>query len=149
MLTATHSGFFSRRYEIRGTGGKAITLRIVGWRGAGHYNWKGDSFVARPEGFGGRFNLERRGKVVGYANKRLVTRRMDVFLDGDAFQLAAKHPFSRDFEFTQGARILGTITSDVCFGRDLKAKLPDSLSMPQKIFLLWLVSWMHRQQRRT
>lgn len=147
MLTATHSGFFSRRYEIRGTGGRAVTLRIMGWRAAGHFNWEGDNYVARVEGFGGRFVLERRGKLVAYANKSLLSRRMDVFMDGDLFELKAVHPFSRDFMLGQDSSLLGTVTSEMCFGRDMKGKFKDSFPIPQQIFVLWLVSWMQRQRR--
>ncbi|MFT7678724.1 MAG: hypothetical protein ACI8QC_002721 [Planctomycetota bacterium] len=149
MLTATHAGFFARRFEIRGTGGKAVTLRIMGMRAAGHYNWEGDSFVARAEGFGGRFNLERRGKVVAYANKSFFSRRMDVFMNGAIFELKAVHPFSRDYMVRQDSLMVGTISSEMCLTRDLKAKLPDSFSIPQQMFLLWLVSWMQRQRRNT
>ena len=148
MLTATHSGFFTRRYEIHGTGSKAVTLRIMGWRAAGHFNWEGDNFVARAEGFGGRFNLERRGRLVAYANKSLLTRRMDVSMNGKSFQLTALHIFSGDFTFGQDGLLLGTISSDMCLGRNLKGEFRDSFSIPQQIFLLWLVSWMRRQQRQ-
>ncbi len=147
ILRAIPKSMFSSAYEVY-SGPELLCTVDVGWfREAGSFLLGSRCYEIRREPMWGAFVLTR-GEVEFCRAKKpsALSRLFSVAYDGGVYELAAASPFQRKFVLRQAGQIIGTLAPVSVFSRKVDVELPEDLSRPVQVFLVWLVTTMWRRQ---
>jgi len=150
MLEAVPKNAFSWDFTIRDG---VTTLAIVDfsrWREKGQLHLQGETFdVYRKSIMPAQFNLEAPDVVLAQATKPSAFKRTFVVdLKERSFQLRAESPFRRRILVLEHGNVLGSISPASAFRRRALVDLPETLSLPVRVFMLWLalILWRRSSQ---
>ena len=104
--------------------------------------------VYREGAMFGDFVLEHAGSVLARAEKPSIFRREFVIRHaGRDYTLRPESVFRRAFVFLDGARQVGFLAPKGAFTRKAAASLPHDLTLPVRMFIVWLtmISWRRQQ----
>lgn len=150
MLRAHATALFSDRYAIVDEAGREIaTVRIRWWREAGSFEIDGTRYdVGRRHLMRGPFELQQDGRELASARKpSAFHRRFEIDAGGERYHLVARHPLRRTFDLRRDGAVIGSIRPTSLWTRSAVVDLPESLSLPLRVFMTWLVLAMWRRQR--
>lgn len=143
LLRAHPTRFFSWNYRIWDEADLAsrLELELGVFRGGGRLLVDGVEFIVRKEGIlGSHFILEAETGVMAEAVKPSALRRSFQVRAGDRlFTLQAAGLFSRRYVLLHGHQEIGSISPSGFFGRTTIVDLPESVPIPIRLFLLFLV----------
>jgi hypothetical protein len=141
MLTARPRSLFSWDYEVL-DGDRLLATLSLGWfREAGEVVIAGRPCRMGREGLvSGLFFLEQDGQPLATAEKpSAFLRRFEVAVGGDAYTLRSVSPIARRFVLEQGGVEVGSLRSAAFFTRKMVVDLPETIPLPARLFLVWLV----------
>lgn len=117
------------------------------WRERGEATIDGEVFRFYRENLAsGKFIIDTGGRPIAKAVKQSALKRaFEVETNEKRFILKPKSALSRTFVLQHGDRTVGTIAPLRALSRKITANLPDDLSMPVQIFILWLVILMWKR----
>lgn len=104
-------------------------------------------FEARETFFsGGSYSIESNNSILAVADRPgMLGRTFSFDLGTRQYQMCPKSNWKRSFVLLEGERQVGEIYCEKGFSGEFIAELPADLSLPIKIFLLWLILLMwHR-----
>jgi hypothetical protein len=143
LLRAHPTRFFSWNYQVWHEAHLASRLRLElgAFREGGRVLVNDDEFIVRKEGIlGSHFILEDEKGVLAEAVKPSAIRRsFRVRVADRVFTLQAAGTISRKYLLLHGSHELGSIAPSGFFGRTAIVDLPDDISLPVRLFLLFLV----------
>lgn len=148
MLEAVPRGFPPLRCEILENGRPVAGLRLGHLFAAGEIAVGGERFAIEREGWRGAALRDRGGALLARARRTgVLGRSFEVEHQGRRWTLAAG-PMRRRFTLHEaGERRAGEIAARGAFRRRAIGDLPESLPLPVRAFLLWLVLRTWRRRR--
>ncbi len=147
-MEAIPKNWWSGNYDIRDGETTVATLEFSPFRETMTIRCDGEIWSGRRRGcFSGAFVLENSaGKPIASAQKpSALHRRFLVEAEGRSFVLRAKSLFNRGFELEAEGGVVGSITPPSALSRRAVTDLPDSFSLPVRVFLIGLVLLMWRR----
>lgn len=144
MLTAAPKGCFSWNYAVSSNDDHLADIDISAWREKGVLNVAGQRYpVYRERLMSGRFILESDGGIVAAAEKPSAwSHRLLIEHAGSRYELKPRGVFSQAFNLRAGADVVGSISPRSMFSRRMIIDLPESLPLPVRLFIAWLVAIM-------
>jgi hypothetical protein len=126
----------------------AQTTNLSWWRDHSDLRVDGNTYRARRDG--GSYVLESEGKVVARAKRpRLFARGLNIEHLDHRYTLRAKSAFRRQFVLMDGATQIGSIAPQGVFTRKAAADLPETLPLSLRVFIIWLVMTLWKQDDAT
>ena len=105
--------------------------------------------IARTSVWRGTFTLAHNGQVLAKAVKpSAFFRSFEITAGGDAYTLRAASPFLRRFLLLRRERVLGEIEPVSLFRREAVARLPEEMTAPIQLFVVFLVLVLWRRAAR-
>jgi hypothetical protein len=148
MLYAAPRGIFSWNYTVRAKDDTVIADIDMVWFGeSAEVTIGGQGYTVRRESvLHGTFALLQGDRVLARAHKvSAFSRAFDVDLAGRPLELKALSVWSRRFGLFENNAQIGWIGPSSWLGRIAVTDLPDNVSMPAQVFLLWLVLILWRR----
>jgi hypothetical protein len=97
----------------------------------------------------GTFALKSGDQVLAHAHKTSIfSRSFDVEIAGGVSTLRPVSMWRREFELHHSNIPIGSIFPRSWFRRTTVIDLPDGLSLPEQVFLFWLVLVLWRRQAK-
>jgi hypothetical protein len=98
----------------------------------------------------GLFLLEGKGTILAQAEKpSAFVRHFEVEYDHRKLLLTAQSPFTRVFGVYNGDGEIGSIYPDHWLTRRTTIDLPDTIVLPMKVFMFWLIVLMWRRAAKS
>jgi hypothetical protein len=112
------------------------------WREKGTLTVAGRRYeVYRKRPMSGLFILQSDGGTVATAEKPSVwSQRLLIEHAASQYELKRRSMFSRTFDLHAGAGVVGSISARNIFSRGMNIDLPESLPLPVRVFIVWLVA---------
>ncbi|MBI3117345.1 MAG: hypothetical protein HYZ00_01575 [Candidatus Hydrogenedentes bacterium] len=146
-LQIIHSGFLDHTCDIRSRENETtLSMSWLGESATFRFNEE-KYYLARRHLFSGEFLLQRDGQLLAAARKTSFLRRFEVDTSQQRLMLRAASPFSSNFKVEVGGTEAGQVASQRWFSRSFEASLPDWLSFPEEVFLIWLVLLVRRRSQ--
>jgi hypothetical protein len=141
MLRAIPKGWWSPGYRILEGNSLVATIAPSWSREAATITIQGATYKAYREGFmSGAFLLESDGVMGMRAEKpSALYRSFQVECNGRRFTLEAESVGYRKFVLIADGRHFGSVYPEGWFSRKAIVDLPESISLPGRIFMFWLV----------
>lgn len=142
MLKLIPEGWFSWHFRIIEGARPVAEIDMSRWRERGTLSVGGAPYrVYRERLMGGSYVLESEGKEVARAEKLSAFRRsFELSHAGRVWTLRARSALGRAFVLSDGKSEAGSISPDGFLTRRATARLPETLPLPVRVFLLWLVT---------
>lgn len=142
MLTATPKSWLSANLDVASSNAHLADIDMSMWREKGTLMLAGQSYALHRERLmSGRFILESDGRTVATAEKPSVwSHRMLIEHAASQYELRRRNMFSRTFDLHTGAGVVGSISARSIFTREMNIDLPESLPLPVRLFIVWLVA---------
>lgn len=140
-LSAIPKGWFSWDFRILDGARQVAEIDVAFWREQGRLTVQGVPYkVYRERLMSGAFILETEESVVARAEKPdAFRRRLLIEHEGKQLILQARTVFGREFTLFDGQSEIGSIAPEGLFSRRVEARLPENMSLPVRVFILWLV----------
>ena len=148
-LAGCPAGWLSWDFSVVAEGGGSLADVTVDWLAdAGRFTLAGVPYTMSREGIlSGDFLLRREAAVLAAATKESAFRRQfRIRGEGRELTLAAAGPLTNRFVLIEADAEVGSIAPDRWLSWHSAADLPDSLSPPFRVFLLWLAYLMWRRE---
>jgi hypothetical protein len=145
MQTAIPRSWFSWDFSLMEGGTTLAEIDMSAWREKGVLTIAGKAYrVHRERLLSGAFVMELEGTILARATKpSMWSRRMVVESGGTQFTLRPRSSFSRTFRLYRDDVQVGMLAPAGCFTRRMEVELPQSLTLPLQVFVVWLtlLSW--------
>ena len=140
VWTLSPKSWSSWDFTVEDADGTLANIDVSWWREKAAVTIEGQPYRVYREGaMSGDFVLESGGDIIARATKPSAFRRaFELRHDGRTYTLRARGAFRRAFVLEHGSREVGSLVPTSWFGREASVTLPDSLSLPVKIFAIWL-----------
>ena len=146
MLEAVPKGAFSPDFRILQDGREIALLDASAWRERAEVEIAGAPCRLYRRGMLGAFVIEWEGNVLATAEKPSAFRSaFDVEVRGRRLQLRRPSMWRRDFALYEGGVEIGRIAPQKWWSKRSTLRLPETLPLPARVFLFWLVSIMWRR----
>lgn len=149
MLKIVPEHWYSWDFRVLEDGNEVARLDRAWVRERGGFELDGDSYeIRRTSTLKGSFVLQRATTIVARAEKAsLVRRAFDVQVGAVPYRLEAVSAFRREFRVLRAGVPWGTIRPVSAFRRTAVADLPDTASLPVRLFFIFLtlVLWKRQQ----
>jgi hypothetical protein len=148
MLKMIPKSLFSWDFVVTDGALPVAEIDVSWWREKGRLTAQGATYDIYREGWmNGAFLLESDGALLARAEKPSALRRsFDLECGKKFYTLRAESHFRRKFVLFDGEREVGWISPDGMFTRHATAQFPDSIPLPVKIFIIWLVVILWKRQ---
>jgi hypothetical protein len=148
MLKVIPKSWFSWDFYITDGASPLAEIDVSLWREKGVIMFRDSTYEVRREGLmSGAFLLESEGALLARAEKPSAFRRAFEVEFGERFYiLRAESAFRRKFLLMDGDREVGRLSPDGIFTRRATADFPESIPLPVKVFLIWLVVILWKRQ---
>jgi hypothetical protein len=142
MLTATPKSWLSANLAVAGSTGHLADVAMSMWREKGTLTVAGQRYALyRKRPMSGLFILESDSGVLATAEKPSVwSSRLLIEHAGSRYELKRRSMFSRTFDLHAGPGSVGSISARNAFTRGMNIDLPESLPLPVRLFIVWLVA---------
>lgn len=142
MLTATPKSWLSCNLAVAGGNGHLADIAMSMWREKGSLTVAGQRYaVYRRRPMSGAFILESDSGTVATAEKPSVwSQRLLIEHAASRYELKRRSMFSRTFDLHAGSGVVGSISARNMFTRGMNIDLPESLPLPVRLFIVWLVA---------
>lgn len=142
MLTATPKFWLSGNLAVAGSNGHLADINMSMWREKGTLTVAGQRYaVYRERPMSGLFFLQSDGGTVATAEKPSVwSQRLLIEHATSRYELKRRSIFSRTFDLHASAGVVGSISARNIFTRGMNIDLPESLPLPVRVFIVWLVA---------
>ena len=150
-LRAVPRHLFSWGFDLF-IGDEFLTSMDMNWLSeGGAFRWNGADYqLGRESLWAGDFFLRTGGRQVASAAKpNPFTRRFIVTCSVGECVFSAAHPLTRAFQLSGRDGLIGSIEPAHPFTRRCAIYLPDSLSIPEQVFLFWLAALMWRRAQNS
>lgn len=149
MLTLVPEHWYSWDFRVLEDGREVARLDRAWARERGTFQLGPDTFeIARTSMLRGAFMLKRRTTVLARAEKPSVFRRaFDVRVGATPFRVESVSAFRREFRVLRVGMEIGTIRPVGAFRRTAVVDLPDTVALPVRLFLAFLVLVLWKRQR--
>ena len=123
-------------------------IDVSRWRERGLLTVQGLTYEVYREGqMSGAFILKSAGSVLARAKKPSAFRRSFIIEHaGRQYTLRATSAFRRQFLLLEGSREIGSLSPEGLFTRRARVDLPQELSLPVKVFIIWLAVILWKRQ---
>lgn len=140
MLTAIPRHWFSWDFVLTDGEIPLADIDISSWREKGELTISNVSYsVYREAPLMGAFILESSGAVIARAEKpNAVSRRMVIEYDDVRYELKPAFVLSRRFNLISGTTIVGTLSPNRLWSRQMSIDMSDALPLPVRVFVVWL-----------
>ena len=119
---------------------QVASVEMSAWREKAEFRVQDRTYRIYREGLIGDFVLETAGTVAARATKpSLFRREFLIGEDGRRYTLKAKSSLGRGFVLSDGGREIGSLNRESVFSHRAAVNLPEDLSLPLKVFIVWLV----------
>jgi hypothetical protein len=146
MLTAIPRSWFSWDFTLTDGDTRLGDIDFSTWREKGELKIAGAPYRVYREAVLGPFVLESGGSVVARAVKpSSLSRRMVIDCGHSQYELQPASFFSRGFQLVAGSTPVGTLSASNFLTRRMNIDLPDSLPLPVRAFVAWLVIMLWRR----
>jgi hypothetical protein len=149
MLIAKPHHLFSWSFVVYDSDGNERTDLSIGFfRERGRFELQGKTYeVRRTDMFHGTFELYDQSELpIAHARKpNMLMRRFEIGFEGEAWELAARHPFTRRFVLRREERELGYVHPMHPFTRTAEIDFPEEIPLEKQVFLFWLVVILWRR----
>ena len=148
LLLATPRNIFSWSFEVH-RGDELVAHIDMSWfREAAEVSIGGQDYTfSRESILRGTFALRQGDQILARAQKTGVfSRSFEVEMAGSVSTLSAVSTWRREFELRHGGMQIGRIYPQSWFRWTAVIDLPDGLSLPEQVFLFWLVLVLWRRQ---
>ncbi len=143
--------WYSYNYIIRDGYHHITDLNISCWREKGHFHLYGQPFYLYKDSMlRGDYVLESDRQVQAFARKpSLFSSRLEVICGEEHFTLKRKSILGRTMTLWHANQQIGRISPEGSLSRKANIDLPDHLPMPIRVFLVWLVVsiWKNEQMQ--
>jgi len=141
MLQATPRGWFSWNFVVSEGEEEVADIRLAMLREAGELVVRDMSYRVNREGImSGAFVLLDGSMELARAEKPSAFQRsFQVSHAGKSYALAAESAFRRKFVLRESGRPVGSVYPLNAFTRRCVVDLPDEISLPVRVFMVWLV----------
>lgn len=149
MLHAVPKSIFSWGFQIYSDNVLLAVIDMSWLIEGGEFPYRNRTYYLRKKGMlSGNFSLESNGAIIAQAQKTPLWRHFEVQDHHEHYILAASSPMTRRFVLKQNERIIGDITPNHPFTRQCVINLPETISVPSRLFMFWLVLVMWRRAER-
>jgi hypothetical protein len=140
MLQAIPKRWFSWDFTVLQGSTRLADIDMSLWREKGALTVQGKTYQVYREGLvSGAFVLESPESVVARATKPSAFRRAFLIEHaGKQYTLRAKSAFRRGFVLLADDREIGSLSPQELCTRRAAIVLPEDLSLPVKVFIIWL-----------
>jgi hypothetical protein len=146
MLTAIPRSWFSWDFALTDGNTPLGDIDFSAWREKGVLTIAGAPYRVYREAVLGPYVLESAGHVVARAVKPSAFSRRLIIGHGRAeYELEPASFFSRGFQLVAGDDIIGTLSASGFLTRRMNIDLPESLPLPVRAFVAWLVIMLWRR----
>ncbi len=141
VLKLVPKSWFSWDFRVLEGDRPAAEIDMSPWREKGALSVDGTPYeVYRERLMSGLYILESGGMEVARAEKPSAFRRgFELSHGGRVWTLRARAAFGRAFVLSDGTGEVGTVEPDGFLTRRATARLPETLPLPVRVFILWLV----------
>lgn len=148
MMKAIPKHWFSWDFSILEDDVNVAQLDLSAWREKGKLTVNGDDYDVYRQGLlSGEFILEQDGTILATAKKPSAFRQTLAIQCADhRYELKSKSTFTRGFVLLQDSRQVGTVLPTSMFTRKAAVNLPDHLSLPIRVFIVWLAVILWKRQ---
>ena len=149
MLTLVPEHWYSWDFRVLDDGREVARLDRAWVRERGTFQLGPDTYeIARISMLRSAFLLQRRTTVLARAEKPSLFRRaFDVRAGATPFRVESVSALRRDFRVLRVGREIGTIRPVAPFRRTAVVDLPDTVALPVRLFLGFLVLVLWKRQR--
>jgi hypothetical protein len=147
MLRAVPKGWFSSGYEVLENNAVVAVIDPSWTREAAELNIQGATYRAYREGLmSGAFLLESGSALLARAVKpSAFFRSFEVEHAGKQYTLEAESAAYRKFVLTEAGTEVGSIYPETWVTRKAIVDLPETISLPGRVFMFWLVMILWRR----
>jgi hypothetical protein len=149
MLQIEPTGWFSWEFTIVRSGRTLASLDISWWRDRGELVVDGATYAVVREGLvSSDFRLSTAdGATVASATKpSILRRRFEVVHRGRTWTLEPRSAWGRAMTLLTNGRPVGDITPGGIWTRRATATLPEELSLPVQVFVVWLAVLLWKRE---
>ena len=146
-LEARAKHLFSWGFNLHTEEGFLATMDMSWLREGGEFRWQGQIYtLGRESWMTGDFLLQTNGHTEARATKESAfLRKFHIHTDTRELVLRAASPITRAFCLLDKSREVGRISPHHPFTRSSTLELPEDLTVPEQVFLFWLVVLMWRR----
>jgi hypothetical protein len=151
VLHAVPVSWLSGDFDVIEQGTRVGGIDVAWVREAAELTAQGVAYRAFRQGWvSGTFVLERDGVAMATADKSSAWRRVfAIRWEGTAYELASASLWRRGYMLRGGGRVVGTIRPASWATRKAVADLPDDLPLAMRMFIVWIVLTMWRQDAQS
>jgi hypothetical protein len=149
MLQVVPTHWYSWNFTVRDESRPVADIALSLWREKAGLTVGGERYrMYREAPLSGAFVLEHAGRVLAQAEKPSAFRREFVIRHaGREYTLRTRSIFGRAFILLDGSRHVGSIAPNSPFTRKAAADLPHDLTLPVRMFMVWLTVIMWRREQ--
>ncbi len=150
LLTVTPKWWLSRDYEVHDASGLRVgDVRVSSWRAAGTIRVGEAQYAVSRHGavFGAIAVTGPTGEVARAVRQGVFARAFAVEFGGRSVVLRSPSMWFREMRLLEADLEIGSAVPEGVFSRRAQFDLPESLSIEQRLFIVWLVVyvWSRRQ----
>ncbi len=139
-FNVTPQKWYSWHFKVMDGETEVAVINMSHWRERGTLQIKGVALKVYRKGWlKGTYALTVDGIELARAEKPGIFRRTILIHHAqNHYTLTAVSVFRRKMLLMQGDKVIGTLAPRGAFSRRMVAKLPDTLSEPLRVFVIWL-----------
>lgn len=151
MLRAIPDGWLTWNFTIFDDNTSIANIHLAWARESGEFNLGESNYKVYREGFfSGAFILDKHGKVLARAEKTsALFRSFKVEYESKNYILEAETALRRKFVLRESERRIGTVEPEHIFSRKAIINLPEDITLPVRIFMVWLTIIMWKREADT
>ena len=150
MLDIEPRRWFSWDFTVARGDRRVAELDISWWRERGALAIDGATYAITREGLlSGDFRMSAPdGQTMATASKpSMLHRRFDIVHAGHTITLRARSAWARTMDVLLDGRDVGAITPAGAWTRRATADLPETLSLPVQVFVVWLAVLLWKREQ--
>ena len=146
-IQAKPKSIFSWSFDLFVDHELLTTMDMRWFKEGGLFHWNDCEYrLGRENLWSGDFFLNKDERQIAKATKTSpFARKFILKLTAGELVLSAVHPLTRVFHLTDGNNVIGIIKPDHILTRQCTIQLPDTLCVPEQVFIFWLVVLMWRR----
>ena len=148
MLQLVPNGWLGWNFDVLDNGDKIAEIKTSSLPDSGTFLLDGGDLRACREGlFSGDYFLESGGQRVARAQKPSAFRSSFEITEADKIYTLKKESLvGRSFVLLQGDIAVGAIRSEGYFGRKASVSMPEVMSLPVQLFIIWLTILLWKRE---
>jgi hypothetical protein len=147
-LNVIPQNWYSWHFKVTDGEKEIAAINMSQWREKGTLQIKDVALKVYRKGWlKGSYALTVDGLELAHAEKPGIVRRtILIYHAQNHYTLTAASVFRRKMLLMQGDKVIGTLAPQGAFSRRMIAELPDALSEPLRIFIIWLALLLWKRE---